>query len=214
MNIFITGVPLALFVLFTITVLIFSLIVGLVLGLLAAVVFTLFCVGVALTIVLPFIFFTTMTACFLFLWGLGGYYILKWANNRGDTAEEKPLLSSGSIGDSINNLTGGKLSGFMDSAKKERSKGDISGYNDENTEPNAAEKKDGQKGHANGGPQQPQQQQKSQKQSVGGSALSPQQPSSTAHKATKATGVESSAKKSANATSAVKAGVGGVTGLS
>jgi hypothetical protein len=155
-----------------------------------------------------------MTACFLFLWGLGGYYILKWANGKtGGTGEEKPLLSSGSIGDSLNNLTGGKLSGFMNSAKKERAKGDISGYNDENTEPNppsAEKQKDGQDGQVNGSTQQ---QQKAQKQSVGDDSLS-SQPSSAAQEATKATGVDSSAKKSANATGAVKGGVGGATGLS
>jgi hypothetical protein len=91
MNFALTGVPLGLFILFTITVGLFALIVGLILGLLAAVVcilfalsvaviFIAFATGTALCFVLPVIFFTTMSATFLFLWGLGGYYILKWAN--------------------------------------------------------------------------------------------------------------------------------------
>lgn len=190
--------PLGLFILFSITVLIFSLLVGLILGLLAAVLFTLFMVGVALTIVLPLIFFTTAAACFLFLWGLGGYYILKWANNReGGTGEEMPLLSSGSIGDSLNNLTGGRLTGFMDSAKKQASKADISGYSDENTEP--APQSSGTA------------QQKPQKQSVGFSSVS-SHVSSNARRVSEAASGPNVVKKSANATSTVKGGVSGATG--
>lgn len=206
MNILLTGIPLGLFILFSITVLVFSLLVGLILGLLGAVLFTLFCVGVALTIVLPLVFFTTAAACFLFLWGLGGYYILKWANNKaGGTGDEKPLLSSGSIGDSLNNLTGGRLTGFMDAAKKERSKADISGYSDENTkpEPQGGAKQDGSnKGSA---------QQKPQKQSLGANNDS-SHTSPNPQKASKPTGIDEGVKKSTNATGAVTGGVNGATG--
>ncbi|KAK5677407.1 hypothetical protein LTS10_009977 [Elasticomyces elasticus] len=137
MNIAITGVPLFLFILFTITVALFSLIVGLILGLLAAVLFIVFAVGTALVIVLPTVFFTTMAACFLFLWGLGGYYILNWAN--GDK-EGEPAPPGGAVGDKLNSLTGGRLTGFMQSAKDERAKGGIEGYNDEHTKPKYDEK--------------------------------------------------------------------------
>lgn len=207
MNIFITGVPLALFILFTLTVLIFSLLVGIILGLLAAVLFTLFCVGVALTIVLPFIFFTTATACFLFLWGLGGYYILKWANNRGDVADEKPLLGSGSVGDSLNNLTGGRLTGFLNDAKK---KADISGFSDENTKPAPPkEKQKGDQQQANGTPQQPQ---KAQKQSVGFNSVPAPRETDKAARAT--TDAPTAIKKSADATNTVKGALGFTSGLS
>lgn len=138
MNFAITGVPLFLFVLFSLTVFIFALVVGLLLGVLGAVAFTLFAVGLALTVVLPTVFFTTMGATFLFLWGLGGYYALKWAN--GDSDSGKQEGGSATIGDRINSLSGGRLSGFMSAAKKEESKKDISGYGDEHTPPKNNEK--------------------------------------------------------------------------
>ena len=137
MNLALTGVPLGLFILFTITVALFALIVGLLLGLLGAVIFILFCVGTALLVVLPFIFFTTAAATFLFLWGLGGYYIIKWANGGSPSEGGKEAAPGEAVGDKLNSLTGGKLSGFMDSARDQRSKKDISGYNDDHTKPNA-----------------------------------------------------------------------------
>lgn len=142
MNIALTGVPLFLFILFTLVVAIFALLVGLILGLLGAVFFILFAVGTALLFVLPTIFFTTFAACFLFLWGLGGYYILKWAN--GGDGEGKEGEGGKAIGDRLNELSGGRLTGFMDAAKKEQSKSDIKGFNDENTKPE--HKKEGE-GH-------------------------------------------------------------------
>jgi len=140
MNFALTGIPLFLFVLFSLSVFLFALIVGLVVGLLAAIAFTLFMVGTALLLVFPTIFFTTMAATFLFLWGLGGYYILKWANSDGssDGQGNKSGQEGGggpSIGDRLNYFTGGRLTGFMDAAKKEESKKDIKGYNDQNTPP-------------------------------------------------------------------------------
>ncbi|KAI7524984.1 hypothetical protein KC331_g17804 [Hortaea werneckii] len=137
MNIALTGLPLGLFILFTLTVAIFSLVVGLLLGLLAAVLFTLFCVGIALTIVLPTVFFTTMAACFLFLWGLGGYYILSWGNSAGGSSEggDGKAPEGQAIGDKLNNLVGGRLSGFMSSARAEEAKGDISGFGDQHLKP-------------------------------------------------------------------------------
>ncbi|KAI7472041.1 hypothetical protein KC357_g5884 [Hortaea werneckii] len=136
MNIALTGVPLGLFILFTLTVAIFSLVVGLLLGLLAAVLFTLFCVGIALTIVLPTVFFTTMAACFLFLWGLGGYYLLSWGNSAGGGEQGDGKAPEGqAIGDKLNNLVGGRLSGFMSSARAEEAKGDISGFGDQHLKP-------------------------------------------------------------------------------
>lgn len=139
MNLAITGVPLFLFVLFSLTVFIFALVVGLLLGLLGAVAFTLFAVGLALTIVLPTIFFTTMGATFLFLWGLGGYYVLKWANGDKDSGSSGDSETP-SIGDRLNSLTGGRLTGFMSSAKHAESKKDISGYGDEHTPAKSDEK--------------------------------------------------------------------------
>ena len=70
-------------------------------------------VGVALIVVLPTIFLTTFTATFLFLWGLGGYYILKWFNDGGVSAPDGKA-----IGDKLNSLTGGRMGWLMDGTRK------------------------------------------------------------------------------------------------
>lgn len=59
-----------------------------------------------------------MTACFLFLWGLGGYYLFKWANS-GDG----PTPKGSAIGDKLNSLTGGKLDFVMDNAREAEAEG-------------------------------------------------------------------------------------------
>ncbi|KAK4543050.1 hypothetical protein LTR36_005827 [Oleoguttula mirabilis] len=201
MNLALTGIPLGLFALFTVTVALFSLIVGLLLGLLAAVVFIVFAVGIALMMVLPAVFFTTMAACFLFLWGLGGYYILKWANgDSGAKDKDGQPSQGGAIGDKLNSLTGGRLTGFMDAAKKERSKGDISGYGDQYTKPDAG----------GGQEKKPQSNGTAHKNAAHGAQ---KEVGDAAHKATKATGVDGAHKTAANATGTVKGGLSGATGL-
>lgn len=77
-----SGVPLGLFVIMTITVIIFSLLGALLVGLLGALVFIVVAVGFALIILLPTLFITTFAAAFIWLWGVGGYYILKWFNQK------------------------------------------------------------------------------------------------------------------------------------
>jgi Promethin len=77
-----SGLPLALFVVMTITVVLFSLIAGLLVGLIGALLFIVFALGVALCVLLPTLFFTTFAAVFIFLWGLGAYYIVKWFNEK------------------------------------------------------------------------------------------------------------------------------------
>lgn len=199
MNFAITGVPLFLFVLFSLTVFIFALVVGLLLGVLGAVVFTLFAVGLALTVVLPTVFFTTMGATFLFLWGLGGYYLLKWANGESQPSSNKEG-GSATIGDRLNSLSGGRLSGFMSAAKREESKKDISGYGDEHTPAKTDEKpqQNGkpQKLNASGG----------EKPKANGSP-SPQKAADDVSNA--ATG---HAKKASNATGGAQKAVGGTAG--
>lgn len=195
MNFAITGVPLFLFVLFSLTVFIFALVVGLLVGVLGAVAFTLFAVGLALTVVLPTVFFTTMGATFLFLWGLGGYYALKWANGESDSSKQEG--GSATIGDRLNSLSGGRLTGFMSAAKQEESKKDISGYGDEHTPAKHDEK--------------PQQNGKPQKLNANGAKANgspaPQKTVSDASNA--ATG---HAKKATNATKGAQNAVGSTTG--
>lgn len=135
MNIALTGIPLGLFILFSIVVFITALVIALVVALLAAVIFTLFCVGTALVVVFPAVLFTTGAACFLFLWGLGGYYILKWANGAESKEGSQQPAEGSSIGDSLNRLTGGRLDGFMEGARAQNAKKDISGYSDRFTKP-------------------------------------------------------------------------------
>ncbi|KAI5364893.1 hypothetical protein Slin15195_G044310 [Septoria linicola] len=134
MNLALTGIPLGLFILFSLSVFIFALVVALIVGLLAAVLFTVFMVSIALFFVLPTVMFTTGAACFLFLWGLGGYYILKWANgDRGSGGGQ--ASGNDTIGHRLNNLTGGRLGGFIESVDSQNTKQDISGYNDQHTKP-------------------------------------------------------------------------------
>lgn len=77
-----SGGPLLLFVVMSLTVLIFALLAGIIVGVVGALLFTVFCVGVALIVLLPTLFFTTAAACFIFLWGIGAYYIVKWFNQK------------------------------------------------------------------------------------------------------------------------------------
>lgn len=66
----------------TITVVVFSLLGALLLGLLGALVVIVITVGFALLILLPTIFITTFAAAFIWLWGVGAYYIVKWFNQK------------------------------------------------------------------------------------------------------------------------------------
>jgi hypothetical protein len=197
MNFAITGVPLFLFVLFSLTVFIFALVVGLLVGVLGAVAFTLFAVGLALTVVLPTVFFTTMGATFLFLWGLGGYYALKWANGESEPSKGSES-GGGTIGDRLNSLSGGRLTGFMSAAKKEESKKDISGYGDEHTPATHDEK--------------PQQNGKPQKLNANGNAKSNSSPAPQKAVGDASNAAQGHAKKATNATKGAQNAVGSTTG--
>ena len=137
------------FIVFSITVFVFSLVAALLVGLLAALLFTAFMVGVALLVILPTVFMTTMAATFIFLWGLGGYYILKWFNEG-----EGPAPEGAAIGDKINSLTGGRLNFLMDGARA----GDKLGFGNQNgvEKPNPKAQGEGTESDsgkaANGGP--------------------------------------------------------------
>lgn len=118
-----SGPPLILFGLFSLTILVFAIVVALVVGLLVAVAFTLFAVGTALLVLFPTVFFTTLAATFVFLWGLGGFYLIKWFN-KGDT----PAAPGTSIGDRLNSLTGGRMDFVMDNARKTEDEGKLKEY--------------------------------------------------------------------------------------
>ena len=91
-----SGPAIALFVIFTITVLVFALLVALIVAVLGVVVFTVLAVGFALLFLLPTLFFTTLAASFMWAWLAGGYYLLKKFNQKDIPGIHKPL------GDSLN----------------------------------------------------------------------------------------------------------------
>ena len=86
-----SGLPLGLFIVMTITVVLFALIAGLLVGLIGALLFIVFALGFALLILLPTLFFTTFAATFIFLFGLGAYYIVKWFNEKSIPGIHTPL---------------------------------------------------------------------------------------------------------------------------
>ena len=210
MNIALTGIPLGIFVLFSFTVALFSMIGGVMLGLLGAFLFTLFWVGLALSIVFPVVFLTTMTACFLFLWGMGGYYLLRWLNGTTDAdgKEGKPLLASGSIGDSLNSLTGGRLTGFMNQAKAKRAREDITGFSDEDTRPKPPVSEKVKSSSQPNGSSPPRQKRQQSVDPSDGPSKSPD-----IQKVTKVGGVSNAPKTATNTAAVAKGGLSGATGL-
>lgn len=60
-----------------------------------------------------------MTACFLLLWGLGGYYLFKWFNKG-----ESPAPEGSALGDKLNSLTGGRLDFIMGPAREAEANGE------------------------------------------------------------------------------------------
>ena len=90
----------------------FSILGGLLIGLLGALLFIVVAVGFALVILLPTLFFTTLVATFLWLWGMGTYYILKYFNKKDipgiHTDLKAGLLGSGekSENDNLDALNG------------------------------------------------------------------------------------------------------------
>ncbi len=92
----------------TITVVVFSIIAALILAVLAAVIFSVVCVGFALIILLPTLFITTAAASFIWLWGVGGYYILKWFNKKEIPGIHKPMDEGMTDGLGLDALTGDK----------------------------------------------------------------------------------------------------------
>ncbi|GAB7343745.1 hypothetical protein MBLNU457_1722t1 [Dothideomycetes sp. NU457] len=111
-NTALSGFPLFLFIMLGITIFAFSLVLAIVIALVLTVLFVLSALGIALMFFFPIIFFTTLTACFVFLLGLAGYWIFKKFN------KGEPGAPGDAIGDKINDMTGGKLNYFMGQARE------------------------------------------------------------------------------------------------
>ena len=100
-----SSLPLGLFIILTITVVVFALIAALLIGVLGAAVFIVICVGIGLIILLPTLFVTTFAAAFIWLWGVGAYFIIKWFNQKEVPGIHKPL-DEGMNGMGLDALTG------------------------------------------------------------------------------------------------------------
>lgn len=201
-----SGFPLVMFGIFTVTVFVFSLIVALLVGVLVALLFTAFMVGVALLVVLPTTFITTLGASFVFLWGLGGYYLVKWFNH-----SEGPAPDGSAIGDKLNNLTGGRMSFLMDGMRGQDSgdkdsKDEVSKTKDEEILPRADDdSKDLKEKTAHSSGRSP--------VSTGPRKLNREHIKNGASKAVDMDDVKQKAGNATKSASGVKGVAGGVTGL-
>ena len=63
------------------------------------------CVGIGLIILLPTLFVTTFAAAFIWLWGIGAYFIVKWFNQKEVPGIHKPF-DEGVQGVGLDALTG------------------------------------------------------------------------------------------------------------
>jgi hypothetical protein len=77
-------------------------------------VFTLFTTGFALLFVVPVVFIGSCTASIAFLWGLVGYLVLQRINGG-----ETPVQPGAKVGDTLNELTGGRPRGLVDRANSD-----------------------------------------------------------------------------------------------
>jgi energy-coupling factor transporter transmembrane protein EcfT len=107
------------FLVFSLSVFVFSLIATLFIAVLVTVFFTTLMVGIAFLFLLPVLFGTTFGASFLFFWGLVGYYILTWFNGG-----ESPMEEGTVVGDRFHSVTGGRLRYLTDGGRKEANGGD------------------------------------------------------------------------------------------
>ncbi|KAF3053361.1 hypothetical protein E8E11_011640 [Didymella keratinophila] len=105
------GLPILLFFAFAAATLVISLVTCVVLGVIAAFVFTLFVTGFALLFVVPVAFIGSCTASVAFVWGLIGYLVLQQINGG-----ETPVQPGTQVGDTLNVLTGGRLRDLVDRA--------------------------------------------------------------------------------------------------
>ena len=195
----------------TISVVIFALLAGLIIGLVGAVLFIVVCVGFALIILLPTLFFTTAAATFIWLWGVGGYYIIKKFNKKEVPGIHTDLKGGpGGLKEQLGAITGvGGPQG--DPSGGENQSGE------EEKQANGGPKENGKPKEANGGPKYPGGYKAGATKHVNGAA-------DKVGNAGKSTGVDVGNPKEAadvgkhagkvtNAAQGVKGGVSGATGL-
>ena len=216
-----TGFPLGLFMVMTITVVVFALLAGLIIGLVGAVLFIVVCVGFALIILLPTLFFTTAAATFIWLWGLAGYYIIKKYNKKEIPGIHTDLKSAPEgLREQLGALTGaGGPQGDPNGGEKQANGGakESGDPNGGEKQANGGAKENGKPKEANGTPKHP-------GGYKGGAAKSMNGAADKVGSAGKASGVDVGNPKEAadvgkhagkvtNAAQGVKGGVTGATGL-
>lgn len=132
----------------TISVVVFALLAGLIIALVGAVLFIVVCVGFALIILLPTLFLTTAAATFIWLWGVGGYYILKKFNKKEIPGIHTDLKGGpGGLKEQLGAITGdGGPQGDPSGGEKQ-----ANGHAEEN----GAAKENGKPKETNGGPKYP-----------------------------------------------------------
>lgn len=125
-----SGLPLVLFGVMSVTVFIFALLAGILVGVIGALLFVVAALGFALIILLPTLFFTTAAAVFIWLWGVGAYFIVKWFNQKdvpgvhtdlaSGLAEQSGLSDLPGVGGNHLNDEGLDLGGALNAAKGEK----------------------------------------------------------------------------------------------
>ncbi|RVX71016.1 hypothetical protein B0A52_03381 [Exophiala mesophila] len=125
-----SGLPLVLFGVMSVTVFIFALLAGILVGVIGALLFVVAALGFALIILLPTLFFTTAAAVFIWLWGVGAYFIVKWFNQKdipgihtdvsSGLAKQSGLSDLPGVGENLLSDENLDLNGALNAAKGEK----------------------------------------------------------------------------------------------
>ncbi|KAF9695161.1 hypothetical protein EKO04_006900 [Ascochyta lentis] len=105
------GLPILVFLAFTIATLVVSLVACIFIGAIIALLSTLFITGFALLFAVPIVFVGSCTASITFLWGLAAYLVLQRINGG-----ETPVQPGSKVGDALDELTGRRLRDLVDRA--------------------------------------------------------------------------------------------------
>ena len=93
-HLLLSGTPLLVFAAFSTTVLVSSLLMGVVVGVLAALSVTGFAVGLALLILLPTLFVTIFAGIVLFVWGVIAWYVYAWFSGKESIGGRQSLVEA------------------------------------------------------------------------------------------------------------------------
>ncbi|KAJ9638513.1 hypothetical protein H2204_004283 [Knufia peltigerae] len=83
-----SGLPLILFICITVSVFIFSLLAGILVGIIGGLLFVVPVIGFALLVLIPVMFFTTAAAVCIWFWALVAYTIIDYFNHQKETSSK------------------------------------------------------------------------------------------------------------------------------